>query len=55
MSNHDSGTGLQRRTFLKAGGAFIIGAAVAPELLAQEGQAGGVPINAASGAAFSAI
>ena len=55
MSNHDSGTGLQRRTFLKAGGALIIGAAVAPELLAQEGQAGGVPINAASGAAFSAF
>jgi CO/xanthine dehydrogenase Mo-binding subunit len=55
MSNHDSETRLQRRTFLKAGGALIIGAAVAPELLAQEGQAGGVPINAASGTAFSAF
>jgi nicotinate dehydrogenase subunit B len=55
MSKHDSETRLQRRTFLKAGGALIIGAAVVPELLAQEGQAGGVPINAASGAAFSAF
>src|ERR1700676_2538726 len=56
MSDHDAGTGLQRRTFLKAGGALIVGAAMAPKLLAQEGQAGGgVPINTASGAALSAF
>src|SRR5260370_1241750 len=48
MSNNNSGTGLERRTFLKAGGALIIGAAVAPQLLAQEGQTGGIPINTAS-------
>lgn len=45
MSNKDFVTGLQRRTFLKAGGALIIGAVVAPELLAQQRQAGGALVS----------
>ena len=55
MSNNDFGVGIERRTFLKAGGALVIGAAVAPKLLAQEGQSDGAAINAASGAALSAF
>lgn len=46
MSNKDFATGIQRRTFLKAGGALVIGAAVAPELIAQRGQLGGTAVPA---------
>jgi nicotinate dehydrogenase subunit B len=35
MTDKNLGTGLERRTFLKASGALVIGAAVAPELMAQ--------------------
>ena len=44
MSDKDFATGLQRRTFLKAGGALVIGAALAPDLLAQQGQVGGAAV-----------
>ena len=46
MSDKDFATGLQRRTFLKAGGALVIGAAVAPELIAQQGQLGDAAVPA---------